>query len=254
MLEIERRLGAIMFTDLVGYSAISQRDESLALQLLEEHRTILRPIFPRYHGKEIKTMGDAFLVEFTNAMDATNCAVEIQKAVHARNDLHEGDRRIVIRIGIHLGDIIHSGNDVLGNAVNIASRVEPLAEPEGVCITQSVYDQVKNNVDFPIEELGPKMLKNVEGKLIIYQIVMPWSYRQSISRESKSIEQRPLQRIAVLPFVNMSPDPNDSYFADGMTEELIDKLAQSKSLKVIARKLSCTLRTRTKRRRKSRWN
>jgi adenylate cyclase len=237
MLETERRLGAIMFTDLVGYTAISQRSESLALQLLEEHRTILRQIFPRYHGKEIKTMGDAFLVEFTNALDATNCAVEIQNAIHAPNNLHEGDRRIVIRIGIHLGDIIHSGHDVLGNAVNIASRVEPLAEPEGVCITQSVYDQVKTIVDFPIEELGPRMLKNVEGKLTLYQIVMPWSSKQSISQEStkRNGQLLPPQRIAVLPFVNMSPDPSDSYFADGMTEELIDKLAQAKTLKIIAR-------------------
>jgi adenylate cyclase len=121
----QRKLAAIMFTDMVGYSALSQRDDKLALELLEEHRQLLREIFPRFNGTEIKTIGDAFLVEFNSALEAAQCAIEIQRTLAKRNHDVTTDRRIELKIGIHIGDVVHRRGDVYGDGVNIASRIEP---------------------------------------------------------------------------------------------------------------------------------
>lgn len=126
-----RKLAAIMFTDMVGYSALSQRNEALALELLEEHRELLRSVFPKHQGVEIKSTGDGFLVEFASALAAVKCAVEIQKLMRSRNESRSSERRVLVRIGIHLGDVVRRQNDVFGDGVNIAARIEPLAEPEG---------------------------------------------------------------------------------------------------------------------------
>jgi len=123
---------------MVGYSALSQRDEKLAQELLEEHRQLLREIFPRFHGTEIKTIGDAFLVEFNSALEAAQCAIEIQRALAKRNADILPDRRIEVRIGIHIGDVVHRAGDVYGDGVNIASRIEPLANAGGVCVSMDV--------------------------------------------------------------------------------------------------------------------
>src|SRR5260370_8630950 len=131
----ERKLAAIMFTDMVGYSALSQRDDKLALELLEEHRQMLREIFPRFHGTEIKTIGDAFLVEFNSALEAAQCAIEIHRALTNPNADILPDRRMEVRIGIHIGDVVHRAGDVFGDGVNIASRIEQLAHACGVCVS-----------------------------------------------------------------------------------------------------------------------
>jgi len=225
----QRRLAAIMFTDLAGYTALTQRNEALAMQLLEEHRRIVRPLFPKHNGREVKTIGDAFLVEFASALDATRCAFDIQQSLNEVNSGRPEDKRVLARVGIHLGDVIHDQNDVYGDAVNIASRIEPLASPGGICVSEQVYSQIKNKFEFPLSTLGEKNLKNVNEPVEVFQVALPWEKKS----ESESGFDR--NRIAVLPFANMSPDPADEYFADGMTEELIDRLAQVKSLKVIAR-------------------
>ena len=130
----QRRLAAIMFTDMVGYSALSQRDDKLALELLEEHREILRKIFPEFNGTEIKTIGDAFLVEFNSALEAAQCAIEIQRSLAKRNADAPAGRQVELKIGIHIGDVVHRGGDVYGDGVNIASRIQPVAGIGGICI------------------------------------------------------------------------------------------------------------------------
>src|SRR6184192_1517124 len=134
----QRKLAAIMFTDMVGYSALSQRDEKLALELLEEHRHLLREIFPRFNGVEIKTIGDAFLVEFGSALEAAQCAIEIQRVFSKRNLDVDAGRRVELKIGIHIGDVVHREGDVYGDGVNIASRIEPLAGAGGICVSMDV--------------------------------------------------------------------------------------------------------------------
>jgi len=228
--EGERRLAAIMFTDMIGYTALGQRNESLSLTLVDEQRKLIRPILARHNGREVKTIGDGFLVEFPNAVDAVRCAYDIQRAVREFNLSLAPDKRVHLRVGLHVGEVVESQGDISGDAVNIASRIEPLADDGGVCMTRQVYDFVRNKVDIPLSNLGPKSLKNVAEPMEIYRMVLPWE-KEAVDEPT----QLDKNRIAVLPFANMSPDPNDEYFADGMTEELIDRLAQVKSLKVIAR-------------------
>jgi len=139
----ERKLAAIMFTDMVGYSALAQRDDKVALELLEEHRRLLREIFPRFHSTGIKTIGDAFLVEFGSALEAAQCAIEIQHTLAKRNHDVTPDRRIKLKIGIHIGDVVHRDGDVYGDGVNIASRIEQLAGAGGICVSTDVERQIR---------------------------------------------------------------------------------------------------------------
>ena len=224
-----RRLAAIMFTDIVGYTALAQKDEASALKLLDRHSRLLRPIFPLFHGKEIKAIGDSFLVEFKSALDATNCAIEIQRLLNEDSVSAPEESRVRVRIGIHVGDVVHRSGDVFGDSVNIASRMEPMAEPGGICISQQVFDQVRNKIPNQLEKLEPKTLKNVQFLMDIYRVVLPWTVREVQSAASAATG------LAVLPFANISPDPNDEYFADGLTEELITVLSQLPGLRVIAR-------------------
>jgi adenylate cyclase len=226
----ERRLAAIMFTDMVGYSALAQTNETLAMELLEGHRKLIRPILPRYGGNEIKTMGDGSLVEFQSALEALNCAIEMQRHVHGENQMAPSEKRTKLRIGIHVGDVIHRGGDIFGDAVNIASRILPLATDGGICISGQVYDQVRNKTESPLAKLEPMSLKNISLPIEVYNVVMPWEMTPMEPRTK--LDPR---RLAVLPLRNMSPDPNDEYFADGMTEELITSLAGISELTVIAR-------------------
>ena len=219
-----------MFTDMVGYTALGQRNESLSLALLEEQRKVIRPTLARHKGREVKTMGDAFLVEFPNAVDAVRCAYDIQRAIRELNFSLADDRRVHLRIGVHVGEVVGAGGDISGDAVNVASRIEPLAEDGGVCVTRPVRDFVKGKVDIPLSSLGAKTLKNVAEPMEVYQMLMPWG-----TEAAGAAGRLDGKRVAILPFANMSPDPADEYFADGMTEELIDRLAQVKQLKVIAR-------------------
>ncbi len=230
MSDTERRLAAIMFTDVVGFTSLSQRNEALALELLEEHRRLLRPIIAGHHGAEVKTMGDAFLVEFASALEAVRCAFEIQQSMHEMNSSRTPEKRVVLRIGVHVGDVVRSRGDVYGDAVNVASRIEPLAEPGGICISQQVYDQVQNKFEFPFVALGSKQLKNVDVPVEAFRVVLPWEKGEP--RQDVGLDKH---RLAVLPFSNISADPNDEYFADGMTEELISTTSAISGLTVIAR-------------------
>jgi len=267
-----RKLAAIMFTDMVGYSAMAQRNEALALDLLEEHRRLLRGIFPRYQGNEIKTTGDGFLVEFASALEAARCAVDIQETLATRNATAPAERRVLIRVGIHLGDVVQRGQDVFGDGVNIAARIEPLAEPGGICVSQQVYDQIRNKVENPLIRFGVGELKNIQAPVVIYKLGLsatpargPWLPRLSFLWRQRRIRRWAVgllvvllvgwvglqawqwvtggrwgaapsrASIAVLPFVSMSSDKENEYLSDGLSEEIINALAKLGTLRVASR-------------------
>jgi len=176
----QRKLAAIMFTDIVGYSALAQKNEALALKLLEEHRQLLRTLFRKHEGTEIKTIGDAFLVEFTSTLEAICCAAEIQEALKDYDAAASGQSvKIQIRIGLHMGDVVYRENDVFGDGVNIASRIEPLAKPGGICLSQQVYDQVHNKFAGKFIKLGAVTLKNIQTPLNVYRLLLPWEKGRS---------------------------------------------------------------------------
>ncbi len=190
---------------------------------------MVRSFLPRHDGKEVKTIGDAFLVEFESALEAVRCAFDIQHSLHELNASRPVERQILLRIGIHVGDVIHTENDVYGDAVNVASRIESLAPPGGVCVTEQVHDHVKNKSDFQLANLGRKELKNVGEPVEVFRIVFPWEKQES------GVPILDKKRIAVLPFTNLSSNPEEGYFADGMTEELITSISGVRQLTVIAR-------------------
>ena len=217
-----------MFTDMVGFSVAAQVDESGALQRLGEQSELVRPVIDLYHGRRIKSTGDGLLVEFDSALRATECALEIQRRLRDRS-ARLGAIPIELRIGIHLGDVEEEGEDILGDAVNIAARVEPQADPGGVCISQQVYDQVRGKLPLSFEKLPARELKNLRVSIDLYRVVLPWIPAAPIALSEG------LPRLAVLPFANFSPEASDAYFADGLTEELITFLSQLRGIRVIAR-------------------
>ena len=165
-----RGLAAIMFTDVVGYTALTSKNEKNALKLLAEQENIVRSLLPKYHGREVKTMGDAFLVEFASALGASLCAVEIQQAVKKRNAKAPEEEKFDLRVGIHVGDVERVGTDIVGDSVNIASRIQGAADPGGICISRQVFDQVWNKLESHITGLGNIEMKNLEGGVEVFRI------------------------------------------------------------------------------------
>ena len=218
-----------MFTDIAGYTAITQSDESTALALLETQSGILLPLIRSHGGTPIKSIGDGHLAEFDSALEAVRCAMDIQTKVREYGQSAPAGRAFKLRIGVHVGDVVHRSNDVFGDAVNIAARIEPLAEPGSVCISQQVYDQVQNKLPLKFEKLPFRQLKNVSMRIEVYKVS---------EMESTSVfpeQEMPKERVAVLPLSNFSPNPQDEYLADGMTEELITAISGVQGLRVIAR-------------------
>jgi TolB-like protein/class 3 adenylate cyclase/cytochrome c-type biogenesis protein CcmH/NrfG len=283
-----RQLAAIMFTDMVGYSALAQRDQALALELLEEHREIARSLFPRFNGTEIKTIGDAFLVEFQSALEAAQCAIEMQRTLAKRNHDVAADRRIDVRVGIHIGDVVHRGGDVYGDGVNIASRIQAVAGAGGICVSMDVERQIHNALEARLKKLAPTELKNIQVPMDLYRVVLPWEKDVQLNQAARSVAARARQKkllpwavaaffalavigglvwwrqlrtaaqtppvntaaptahsVAVLPFVNMSPDKENEYLSDGITEDLCTALSQIKGLHVPARTSSFVFKGKT---------
>ena len=233
-----RQLAAIMFTDIVGYTALMGDDEEKAFDLLRKNRAVQRPIIQRYNGRWIKELGDGVLASFSNVTDAVLCAGHIQKAITGIDDLQ-------LRIGIHLGDVVFENDDVFGDGVNIASRLLAQAPAGGICISESVHSNVANKKGIITSFLREEILKNVKDPVRMYEVSVDPSV---ISENTIQAEQRDTpasysattgktleKSIAVLPFVNMSNDPEQEYFSDGMTEEILNSLAHVKDLRVAGR-------------------
>jgi TolB-like protein len=238
---MERRLAAILAADVVGYSRLMEQDEAGTLAALKERRKgILDPLVAAHRGRIVKVMGDGVLVEFASAVNAVVCAVELQKRMTAANDGLPGERRILLRIGINLGDVMVEGGDLYGDGVNIAARLEELADPGGICVTAKVHDEVRRKLDLVFEDAGEQTLKNMAEPLRIYRTGGERG-RRPATRQAPSLKK---PAIAVLPFVNMSGDPDHEYFSDGITEDIITGLTRFRSLLVIARNSSFQYRER----------
>jgi adenylate cyclase len=194
----QRKLAAIMFTDMVGYSSMTQKNEKLAMELLEEHRRILRGVFAEYHGTEIKTIGDAFLASFDSALSAVHAAIAIQHALENFNETAPQTIKIQLRIGIHLGDLIWRDGDVYGDGVNIASRVQSVSESGGICISEDVYRQVRNKLDVSITKLGRGDLKNIAIGVGIYKINLTGETGAGLVHKAKFLMRQPRVQVGAM--------------------------------------------------------
>jgi adenylate cyclase len=235
----QRRLAAILAADVVGYSRLMQRDEAGTLAALKTRRTeVLQPLVARHRGRIVKLMGDGVLIEFASAVDAVECAVRLQEAMDAANARLPEDRRILLRMGINLGDVMVEGSDLYGDGVNIAARLEGLAEPGGVFVSQTVFNHVRGKVQIGFEDLGEHNLKNMPEPVRVYMVSSAGDGEVAPGRSLQSSKVS----IAVLPFVNMSGDPEQEYFSDGITEDVITDLSKASALSVIARNTAFTFK------------
>ncbi len=271
----ERRLAAILIADVVGYSRLMAEDDAGTIQTLTAYRSLITSLVGDHHGRVVDSPGDNLLAEFPNALDAVQCAVEIQGVLRVRNQSLAENRRMLFRIGVHLGDITAEGDRVYGDGVNIAARLEGLAQSGGICISSSVRDQIRQRLDVALEDLGDQDVKNIAEPVRVFRVAMPGEAASELPPSSRRVprsaaavavvlvlvaaavafwsvydpaELRPVPRtaqplpgfrgapaIAVLPFDNLSGDPDQEYFADGITEDLITRLSYTQWLPVVAR-------------------
>ena len=250
-----RKLAAILAADVVGYSRLAGADEDLTLARLRALRSdLIDPTIAVHHGRVVKRTGDGALVEFRSVVDAVRCALEVQNGMIERNAGLPAERRIDFRIGIHLGDIVEeSDGDLMGDGVNIASRLEGIAKPGGICLSEDAYRQVKARLSATVSDLGATQLKNIADPIRVYSIevgVAPQVKAAKLSEPVSSEKPSPplalpdKPSIAVLPFQNMSGDPEQEYFADGTVEDIITALSRFNNLFVIARNSSFTYKGR----------
>ena len=243
---INRKLAAILAADVVGYSRMMAADEAGTLAALKRHReTVFDPAVAAHKGRVVKLIGDGTIVEFASVIDAVNCALSVQRPAEHAPDQRASQAAIVLRIGINLGDVIMEGDDLYGDGVNIAARLEPLAEPGGICISSIVNESIGNRIDVRFQDGGDITVKNIDRPIRV------WRWHPSITAvPSPSIAPNPGpngagQSIAVLPFTNMSGDPEQEYFSDGISEDIITDLSKIAGLTVIARNSSFTYKGRS---------
>ena len=227
---VSRRLAAILMADVVGYSRLMEMDEAGTFSTLKERRhDILAPSVAHHHGRLVKVMGDGVLVEFGSAVEAVECALDLQKQFAEANSGLPEERAILLRIGVNLGDVIVEGSDLYGDGVNVAARLQALANPGGICVSRSIYEQVRRKIDIGFDDIGTQTIKNIADPVHVYRV-------QSESepvRKQLPLPDKP--SIAILPFTSMSNDADQEQFADGLTEDLITDLSRNADLFVIAR-------------------
>jgi len=239
---MERRLTAILAADVVGYSRLMGLNESGTLDALDTLRTdFINPKISEHQGRIVKLTGDGMLVEFPSVVNAVACATDIQRGIRNRNAGVPQDRRIELRIGVNVGDVIVQGQDIFGDGVNVAARLESIAAPGGIMISGSVRDHIGNRLDLAFEDMGEQTLKNIETPIRVYRVHMQTPAAPG-TRDKKAAQHEQVEKpaIAVLPFDNMSGDPEQEYFSDGITEDIITDLSKVSGLLVIARNTAFT--------------
>src|SRR5262245_9385250 len=240
-METPRKLAAILAADVVGYSRLTGHDEEGTLKRLRELRQeLISPAVSLHRGRVVKTTGDGILIEFPSVVDAVRCAVDVQRGVYGRNADVPTEQRIEFRVGINVGDVVVEGEDLLGDGVNVAARLEGISEPGGICISESAYQQVRDKLDMPFEDAGEQRFKNIVRPVRTYRLRLDRPSRQG--KAALTLPDKP--SIAVLPFQNMSGDSEQEYFADGIVEEIITALSRFRQLFVIARNSSFTYKRR----------
>jgi class 3 adenylate cyclase len=224
---VERRLAAILAADVAGYSRLMGLDEVGTARILREHRVVVDALVAKYRGRIVKTTGDGVLTEFLSVVDAVECAVAVKAAIATRNEGVPPGRRMLFRVGINLGDVLVEGDDILGDGVNVAARLEGIAEPGGICISSSAYDQVRGKVAAAFTDLGEQSLKNIERPIRAYAVVRDGHGPKMEAAHPTRSNPAPIPRlsIVVLPFANIGSDPEQEYFAYGITDNLTTDLS-----------------------------
>jgi adenylate cyclase len=238
--KVKRKLTAILSADVKGYSRLMGEDEVGTIRTLEEYRKVVGGLIQRHGGRVVDAPGDNVLAEFASVVDAVESAVEIQEELRVKNLGLAENRRMEFRIGINLGDVVEEGERIYGDGVNIAARIEGLADAGGICVSGTVYDQIESKLPFPLEYLGEKSVKNIKTPVRVYRLLM--GAPSDTSTRVLVLPDKP--SVAVLPFVNMSGDPEQEYFSDGITEDLITDLSKMPGLFVIARNSVFTYKNR----------
>jgi adenylate cyclase len=231
---VERRLAAIFAADVAAYSRLMSHDEVETLRTLTAHREVMDRLIAEHRGRIANTAGDSVLAEFPSAVDAIQCAIAIQEALTQTTQEMPVEKRLQFRIGVHVGDVLVHGSDLLGDGVNIAARLESLADPGGICISEATFSYVRKAVPVGFTDLGPQTVKNIEEPIRAYALKVISPVPAGIA-QTKPLSLPDKPSIAVLPFTNMSGNPEHEYFADGMTEDIITGLSHLKWLFVIAR-------------------
>ena len=231
-----RKLRAILSADVKGYSLLMADDEAFTIQTLKEYRSIMSTKIEEYTGRVVDASGDNLLAEFSSAVDAVECSVEIQKVLKKKNEDLSGDKKLEFRIGVNIGDVVQDGDRIYGSGVNIAARIEGIADPGGVCISRNAYDHVNDKLELEYEYLGEYEVKNIKEPVRVYKVLLESLSPQSFVEEPLELPDKP--SIAVLPFDNMSGNADQEYFSDGLTEQIINGLCKVSHLFVIARNSS----------------
>jgi TolB-like protein/Tfp pilus assembly protein PilF len=233
---VQRRLAAILAADVVGFSRLMEQDETGTLAALKaRRRDVVSPLIGKHQGRLVKVMGDGVLIEFASAVSAVQCAIDLQRDTATANETLPEDKRIVMRVGINLGDVIVEGSDLYGDGVNIAARLEALAEPGGICISAKVHDEVRGKIDATFADCGDQQLKNMEAPVRAWRWI-DGSGTSAAAAPPRAASSKP--SIAVLPFANMSDDNEQRFFSDGITEDIITELARFRQMHVLARNSS----------------